>query len=130
VIVAVLQPNVTALVRDALVHGAGLNGVPVGRKVPHPRPSRFITVSLFGGTRGTEVSDLPTVGVEAWDVDQDRAEDLAQRARFVLHQLAGTVVDGVAVYRVADVSTPQDLPHPSGHPRCTFTVQLHVRSTP
>jgi len=127
---AVLHPNVTALVRDAFHAAAETADVPVGRKVPHPRPSRFITVSLFGGTRGTEVSDLPTVGVEAWDVDQDRAEDLAQRARFVLHQLAGTVAGGVVVYRVDDVSTPQDLPHPSGHPRCTFTIQLHVRSIP
>jgi len=129
-ILAVLQPNVTGLVRDALSHGAGLDGVPVGRKVPHPRPSRFLTVALFGGARGTEVSDLPTVGVEAWDVDQDLAEALAQQARFVLHQLVGMVVGGVAVYRVDDVSTPQDLPHPSGHPRCSFTVQLHVRSIP
>ena len=127
---AVLHPSVTALVRDALHDaGADLDGVPVGRRVPHPRPSRFITVLLLGGTRGTEVSDQPTVGIEAWDTDPDRAEDLAQRARYVLHQLAGTVTTGgVVVYRVDDVSSPQDLPHPSGHPRCTFTVQLHVRS--
>jgi len=128
--VAVLHPSVTVLVRDALTAAFEADGVPVGRKVPHPRPSRFLTVSRFGGVRGTEVSDLPTVGVEAWDTDPDRAEDLAQRARQAVHQMAGTVAGAVAVYRVDDVSAPQDLPHPSGHPRCAFTVQLHVRSLP
>lgn len=124
---AVRHPSIIALIRDAFHASAELNGVAVGRKVPHQRPSRFVTISLFGGTRGTEVSDLPTVGIEAWDTDPDRAEDLAQRARYALHQMAGTVTGGVVVYQVDDVATPQDLPHTSGHPRCTFTAQLHTR---
>lgn len=128
--VAVLHPDAAALVRDALTAAFEADGVAVGWEVPHPRPSRFLTVALFGGTSGTEVSDRQAVGVEAWDTAPDRAVALAQRARYVVHQMAGTVAGTVVVYRVEAVSLPQKLPHPSGHPRCTFTVQLHVRSLP
>ena len=121
---AVLHPSVVRLVRD---HIATTLQVQVGRKAPTTRPSRFVTVSRFGGTRGTEVSDLPTIGIEAWAATPDDAEDLAQQARQAVHRMAGTVVGGVTVYRVTDVSAPNDLPHLSGHPRFAFTVQLHVR---
>lgn len=126
----VLHPSTARLVRGALEAGFGHGEVVVGRTVPHPRPSRFLLVTRFGGVAGTPVSDRARIGVEAWAGDPDAAEDLALRAREVIHRLAGTVTDGVIVYRVADVSGPQDLPHPSGQPRQAFTVELHVRTAP
>lgn len=121
---AVLHPSIVRVVRD---HIRDTLEVQVGRKVPTVRPSRFVTVSRFGGTRGTEVSDLPIVGIEAWADNPDLAEDLAQLARQAVHALAGTVVGGMTFYRVTDVGGLNDLPHPSGHPRFVFSVQMHVR---
>jgi len=123
---AVLHPGVTSVLRDVLAHALE---VPVGRRVPHPRPSRFVVVARFGGARATEVTDGPRLGVEAWAPDPDEAETLAGQARRVLDGLAGTTVDGVIFYRVL-TSSPEDLPHPSGHPRSTFTADLHVRAVP
>lgn len=124
----VRHPSTTRIVREAL--RGGLDDIVVGRTVPHPRPSRFVTASRFGGAAGTVVSDRPIIGVEVWAGDPDAAEDLALDALHVLQRLAGTVVDGVTIYRVAVVSAPRDLPHPSGQPRFAFSVEMHVRASP
>src|SRR5690606_29143967 len=105
---------------------------PVSRTVPKPRPTAFVKVIRTGGA----VDPLPiTEGamftIEAWSSSAPAAYNLAADARLALHQMAGTVVDGVAVYRVEEVSGPQDLPDPeSTQARYTFTVVLHVRGVP
>lgn len=126
----VRHPSVGRIVKAALLAAFAPGDVVVGRRVPVPRPTRFLLVTRLGGTRGTAVSDRPRLSVEAWAADPDAAEDLAQKAREAIHRLAGTTTGGVIVYRVADVSAPQDLPHPSGQPRMAFTVELHVRTAP
>ncbi len=125
---AVLHPSTVQLVRDHLT--GELVDVPVGRRWPNPAPSRFVTVSRFGGVAPTPVSDLAQIGVEVSAGDPDATEDLAQQVRQAVHALAGTTVDGVTVYFVRDVSGPQDLPHVSGRPRFAFTVEMHVRTAP
>lgn len=102
---------------------------PVSRTVPNPRPASFVTVLRTGGA----VDPLPlTEGaqltIEAWSTSAPNAYLLASDARLALHQMAGTVVDGVAVYRVEEAAGPQDLPDPeSTQARYTFTVIVHLR---
>ena len=102
--------------------------VPVGTRVPNPRPERFVLVRRVGGHRATLVTDAARLAVEAWDSSPANAADLAERCRSWLHAMAGTVQDDVPVYVVGDVGGPADLPDPlSDQPRYTFTVEVTVR---
>lgn len=121
---AVLFPSVVRLAQDIV---ADALDVPVGYKTPNPMPGKFATVDRFGGTQHTEVSEDATIGVECWAGEPTTAEEMAQTARYALQQLANTVTGGVTVYRVSTVAAPRSLPHPSGKPRYTFSVAIHVR---
>lgn len=102
--------------------------VPAGTRVPNPRPATFLRLDRTGGPRQTLVSDAAQVTVESWAASEAAAHDLAQLARAVLHTLPGTVVDGVAVYRVDEVSGPANLPDPlSDQARYSQTFAVHVR---
>jgi hypothetical protein len=55
---------------------------------------------------------------------------MAQLARAVLHDLLGTVVDGVLVCKVDEFSGPVNLPDPlSDQPRYTQTFSVALRAT-
>lgn len=103
--------------------------VPVGNKVPNPRPDSFVTVQRHGGIRATVVTDAPQVGVECWAVTDAQAHDLAQTARAeLLYRLPGQILDSHTVYRVDEFAGPQNLPDPiSAQPRWVFELQVHVR---
>lgn len=123
----VLFPTVVPLARETVADALVPWSAPVGRRVPSPMPNAFATVERFGGAPRTEVSEDATVTVECWHGDPDEAEAMAQAARQALHALRGTVAGEVTVYRVTTASSPRSLPHPSGKPRFTFSVSLHVR---
>lgn len=123
----VLYPTVVALAQTTVAAAIQEWGAPVGYKTPSPLPGVFATVDRFGGTQRTEISEDATIGVECWAGDPATAEAMAQAARYALQQLANTVADGVTVYRVSTVAAPRSLPHPSGKPRYTFSVAIHVR---
>lgn len=97
-------------------------------RVPNPRPTRMVLVRRVGGPRLNMVADNATLAVEAWDVSEEDAHDLAQEARGYLFAMRGEVVEGVACYRVGDVGGPQLLPDPeSDQPRYAFTVNVAMR---
>lgn len=124
---SILIPDTVAL---AITHLNTNLTPPVSSRVPNPRPAEFVTVLRTGGG---VIADQPVVGttqitVEAWAATNPAAAVLAELARAHLHNMAGTVVAGVAVYRVDDVGGPVDLPDPlSDQPRVTFTVLVSVR---
>jgi hypothetical protein len=103
---------------------------PVLPRVPNPRPAAFYTVRRVGGPRRNIVTDSPTITVESWGGSDEDAADMAQLARAVLHDLLGTVVDGVLVCKVDEFSGPVNLPDPlSDQPRYTQTFSVALRAT-
>lgn len=103
-------------------------GVDVVSRVPNPRTAEFLLVRRVGGVTGTLVTDNATLVVEAWSDSAAAAHDLLQLARAHLHALAGSVVGGHTVYRVAEIAGPADLPDPeSNQARHTMTVQVSLR---
>jgi hypothetical protein len=105
-----------------------LGSVPIGARVPNPRPAAFVVVLRTGGVQETPVTEGAQITVEAWSNRSENAHDLAQLCRAHLHAMQGEVVDGVQVYRVDEFSGPGDLPDPvSTQARYTFTVSITVR---
>jgi hypothetical protein len=128
----ILFPDATAVVIDLLAAAFDERDetAPVEPRVPNPRPDRFVVVRRTGGTSRAVVIDDPQITVEAWGTDDADAHDLAQLCRGLLHAAEGTVVDTVAVYRVAEVSGPGNLPDPeSNHARYSQTFLAAMRGT-
>ncbi len=131
----VLFPDATAVVIDHLrseLAGRSVSVDLVSDRVPRDRPGRFVQVQRVGGPRLNLVADDALLAVECWAPRPQDAHDLAQWCRALILAMAGTAVDGQAVYRVAEAGGPQDFPDPlSDQPRYTFTVQVALRgSTP
>lgn len=128
----VIFPDSVLLASDELEAGLpALVGaaVPVGNRVPSPRPARFVRVRRQGGTRITVVSEAAQLEVQAWGADQAQAEDLGQACRSVLFAMQGRTVAGVPIYRVEDVGGPAEVPDPlSDQPVSQFSVALLVRA--
>lgn len=123
---AVVFPDAVAVAIAWLTEqmGPGL----VYPRVPKVRPDRFVLVRRVGGPRLNKVADNALLAVEAWDQAEEDAHDLAQDARGYLHALRGETVNGVACYRVDELSGPQLLPDPESEvPRYVFTVQTAMR---
>lgn len=131
--VAVSFPDAAALVLDEL--RAALPAivgrpVPVGNRVPSPRPERFVVARRMGGTRETLITEVAHLAVECWATSAQDADDLAQAARTVIFAMAHRVIAGVRVYRVEDIGGPADVPDPlSDQPRYSFAVAVTVRGT-
>ena len=123
----VLYPDVEALLSTWL--RGQLDGVPVGNRVPNPRPASFVTVRRHGGIRHTVVTDAAQVGLECWAASDAEAHDLAQLCRaLLLYRLPGQILDGHTVYRVDEMGGPSNLPDPaSSSPRWVMELQVHVR---
>lgn len=122
---AIVFPDASKLIADRL--RTVLATVAVGTKVPNPRVVPFVLVRRLGGVRRNLVTDEPLISLECWDADDAAAQNLAQLARAHMGALQGVVLDGTTVYRVDEISGPQDLPDPlSAQPRYVqqFTVAL------
>ncbi|MGW2742374.1 hypothetical protein [Streptomyces sp. NPDC001450] len=115
---------VRAYLRDVLVDGG--YDVPVGTRVPNPRPPRFIRLERIGGTRLDRITDRPRIDVHCWGESEEAANDLAGRARALLLAMPGW--RGVVAYDVAEVGGPSNLPDPeSGQDRIAFAVEVSLR---
>jgi hypothetical protein len=116
---------VAALIR----HLSESMAVPVTSRVPNPRPSAFVTLRRIGGQEKTQVSDAPTVTVEAWADDDGAAHDIAQEARSLIREACdGADRHGSILYRYREFAGPGNLPDPdSRQSRYVFTVSLHAR---
>ena len=98
-------------------------------RTPNPRPAEFAKVILVGGVRRDQVTDVPTLAVEAWAASRSRASTLAQEVRAVIHSLVGATFAGYAVQDVAEYAGPGDLPDPlSDQSRYSATYAVTIRS--
>jgi len=106
-----------------------LGDIPVGNKMPNPRPDPFVLIQRHGGVRQTVVTDAAQVGLECWAGRDYEAHDLLQRCRaLLLYRLPGQILDGHTVYRVDEMGGPSNLPDPtSSMPRWVMELQVHVR---
>jgi len=124
---SVLFPDATAVLCSWLSDHLA---VPVGARVPNPRPASFVVVKRFGGVRASRVSDRPMLGVECWAENDAAAQDLAQLARAHLYDMGGNTIDGTPVYRTTEVAGPAALPDPDSlQSRYTLTVSVHLRGS-
>ncbi|MEV6836769.1 hypothetical protein AB0N17_20055 [Streptomyces sp. NPDC051133] len=115
---------VRAYLRDTLV--AGGYDVPVGTRVPSPRPARFVRLERIGGTRLDLVTDRPRIDVHCWGDSEEDAADLAARVRALLFAMPGW--RGAVAYDVTEVGGPNTLPDPeSEQPRVVFAVEVSLR---
>ncbi|AQW55295.1 hypothetical protein ACIQPP_05600 [Streptomyces violaceusniger] len=121
-------PDGVAVVR-AYLHGALVArgaGLPVGTRVPDPRPPRFIRLERVGGARLDLVTDRPRIDVQCWGESEEAATDLATLARALLFAMPGW--RGAVAYDVAEVGGPNTLPDPeSGQDRVAFAVEVSLR---
>lgn len=102
----------------------------IGTQVPHPRPGRLVRIRRTGGPRLNRVADRPQLSVECWAPTAEQAADLAQLCRGLIHAMRGTTVAGVAIYRVAELAGPAELPDPaSDQPRYVQTFEIAMRGT-
>lgn len=103
---------------------------PVRSRIPTDRPTAFATVRRTGGPKRNLVTDQAQVTVESWGPTDEDAHDLAQDIRALLNALPGQIIDGVAVYRVDELSGPADLPDPlSDQPRYSQSFSVALRGT-
>jgi hypothetical protein len=102
---------------------------PVRLRVPKPRPASFVIVQRLGGTQEPSfVTEAATLTLEAWGRNDAEAHDLAQMARYWAHNLSGTRVGGVQVYRVQEFAGPARLPDPeSDQSRYVLTLSISWR---
>lgn len=130
-IVALQYPDAVAVtntyLRAALV-GAGRT-VAVVSQIPSPnRPAELVKTTRTGGPEVMPMVDGAQLTFDCWAATAPAAMSLAQLARRLLHNMAGTVQGGESVHRVTDVGGPQDLPDPvSNTPRVSFTLQVQIR---
>lgn len=99
--------------------------VPVGTRIPVPRPLEFVRVVSTGGAPRDLVTDSPTLLVEGFATSEGRARYLCAAA--VAHaQAAGRVgrLGGVPCYGVRVASLPANLPMPSVPDRFRFTATI------
>jgi hypothetical protein len=124
-------PDAVALVLPELTAGLpalGFAGIPVGNRVPSPRPERFIVVRRAGGARITIVTEAATLNLQAWSTSVPDADDLAQAARSIVWGMAGRTFASTPVYRVEDVEGPAEEADPlSDQPMAQLSVSVHVR---
>ncbi|MGW4028252.1 hypothetical protein ACWEFL_02850 [Streptomyces sp. NPDC004838] len=102
--------------------------VPVGSRVPSPRPVRFVRIERIGGVQHSVVTDRPRLDVECWGADESDAQDLMAVCRALLGAARGTH-GGTTLYRPA-TGGPQWLPDKeSGQARFAFTFDVTMRGT-
>lgn len=130
----IVFPDAVALLRTHLLTISAVTdlvGSNITGDVPADRPATFIQLTRTGGISRDLVVDDPQVTVDSWAATQASAMHLAQLVRAHLHAIEGTVLEGVAVYGVAEVSGPVDLPDPDSQAaRVRQTFQIGLRGQP
>lgn len=90
----------------------------------------FLVVVRVGGPNRDEVVDDATLVFESWSAGRTSAMALAQQARAHVHALVGSMIDGVAVYRVRESAGPAWQPDPdTRHARVVFSAQVSLRGS-
>lgn len=98
--------------------------MPVGTRIPDPRPAQFIRVTRAGGVKRNLVQSDCRVLVECWGTTDALAWDAAERSWALLNALDTTTLMDVARVTLADpVNYPDSL---SGSPRYQYIADLVV----
>lgn len=104
--------------------------VPIGDRVPNPRPDAFVVCNRIGGIRANLVVDEATLSFEAWAGSEQAAHDLAQQVRGAVLSLVGDVTTAGTIYRVGEYAGPASSPDAlSNAPRFVFTMTAAARGT-
>jgi hypothetical protein len=132
VVYVALFPDAPERVADAIQvrhRAAFASQLVTTNRTPNPRPAEFVKVILVGGVRRDQVTDVPTLAVEAWAGSRTRAAALAQEVRAVIASLEGATFPGYTVQDVDEYAGPGDLPDPlSDQSRYTATYAVTIRS--
>ncbi|MFI5808977.1 hypothetical protein [Streptomyces sp. NPDC051561] len=126
----VVMPDAVAVIAGYLRDRLAARGitVPVGSRVPSPRPTRFVRIERVGGPPDTVVHDRPRLDVHCWGPDEGGAHDLMQVCRALLGAARGT--SGSTTLARPTVGGPQWLPDQvSGQARYAFTLDISLRGT-
>jgi hypothetical protein len=120
--------DATATLIDGLL--AIRDDTPCVADVPNPRPSAFRRVRCVGGARRNLIVERARFTFECWAATKAAASDLARLTRMDVEALRYTTVNGVRIYRIAEVSRPVDLPDPdSDQERFTFEMEISLRGS-
>lgn len=125
---AIVFPDAAALVATYLREALAAHGmpVPVGTRVPNPRPAKFVRLTRIGGAQVDVVTDRPRIDVHCWGATDEAAHDLMQITRALLLALPGW--RGAAAYDVDEVGGPNELPDPeTSSPRYALAVEVSLR---
>lgn len=99
--------------------------VDVGTEIPRPRPVEFVRVLATGGGERDLVTDTPTLVIEAFAEDANRAFAICAFAVGSLQAAARDGFIGAATcYRVRVAGLPANLPMPSVPDRERFTATI------
>jgi hypothetical protein len=113
--------------RAALV--ARGDNVPIGTRVPSPRPARFVRVERIGGPADSIVTDRPRLDVHCWGADEGAAHDLMRVCRALLGAARGSY-GGTTLARPV-TGGPIFMPDAeTGSARYAFTLDITMRGQP
>jgi hypothetical protein len=102
--------------------------VPIGSRVPSPRPARFVRVERIGGPADSVVTDRPRLDVHCWGADESAAHDLMQVCRALLGAARGAY--GGTVLSRPVTGGPQLLTDKeTGAVKYAFTLDITMRGT-
>ena len=103
---------------------AGPLALPVGTRIPEPRPAQFLRVTRAGGNRRNLVQSNVRLLVECWGATDALAWDACERSWQLMDALESTPTMTVARVTLADpVNYPDSL---SGSPRYQYLADLIV----
>lgn len=118
--------NGEALVIAALKASPGVSPVPVGTRVPNPRPASFVRVQRIGGIQINMVQERPTILVECWGATDTAAWLLCVAAHEALEGREPLEVNGVELGS-RELTSPVNYPDPSTtSPRYQFQLQTTI----
>lgn len=134
----ILFPDATVLfvnlIRDEMAE-RGYTDLIVGTRVPNPRPDTFVQVNRTGGVQHSFVVDQTQLTIECWALLEEDAQDMAQLIRSIVNAARGTVIYGVPIYNVGNITGPGSLPSGlvfvpdrlSAQARFSFTMVVSTR---
>lgn len=101
--------------------------VPVGTRIPNPRPPEFVRILLAGGQMRNQVTAAPSVTVEGWADGEYEAIRLVQTCLATFQAVENTVLGAVHIGTVDVIGLPVNLPDPdSAQARYTFTISVEL----
>lgn len=101
--------------------------IPVYITPPKKIPGTYIRITRLGGVQRNIVTDSALIGVNCYSHKRSKAAELANEARMVLKNSAGTKANNVGIRFWREVSGPVNYPQPDiDRVRYQFTGELRL----